>query len=157
MKKRSTIGSILQVWAVINVIFGGVGVLYILTQPDFSRSIPAALIFAAFVAFGVLLLLGIAELLHAVMRTAAATEEAAETLRQQAMQSIRDSMRQARPAAATAGNRVAAVAAAEFETEPWQAPGEVKCEVCANFFGLPERRTEKVSCPHCGVEMGWPV
>ncbi len=154
MKKRSTIGFILQIWAGLNAIAGAVCVLYILSQPDKGMAIPVAMGAAIFIGFGVVVLLGIAELLHAVMRTAAATEAAAETLQQQAMQSIRDSMRAARPAAAVAGG--SRVAAAEFEEAPWQGPGEVKCEVCNNFFGLPARRTPEVTCPHCGVDMAWP-
>lgn len=157
MKKRSTIGYILQGWAVLNLIFGGVGILYILSQPDFTRSVPVALVFGVFVGFGVLVLLGIAELLHAVMRTAAATEEASETLREQAMHTIRDSIRQDRPMTRPpAVGKVSSLVAAEFESEPWQAPGETKCEVCNNFFTLPSKRQAEVTCPHCGVSAAWP-
>jgi hypothetical protein len=166
MKTKSTIGIILQVAAVLIGIGGAAMVVVIL---GLDKGSPQAMAFGMgvglVVALAVVGLLGAAELLHAVMRTAAATEETVEWLRTQGLVSLSGAARTNRASAGPVLSGVSAggvvgvqgEAAADFEHRVWQPAEESKCEVCNNFFTLPSKRQAEVTCPHCGVSGAWPV
>lgn len=163
MKTKSTIGIILQVAALL-IGIGGAAMVVVIMGLD--KGSPEAMAFGMgvglLVALAVVSLLGAAELLHAVMRTAAATEETVEWLRAQGLVSMGTAARMPRQnagpvLAGVADGGIQGEAAADFEERSWRPAEESKCEVCHNFFTLPSKRQVQVTCPHCGVSGAWPV
>ncbi len=159
MKTKSTIGIILQVVAALIAIGGAAMVVVILGLDKGSpESLAIGMAAGIVVAFAVVILLGAAELLHAVMRTAAATEETVEMLTAQVLAGRGSANRQwsggMGGSAEPPTSRMEAPSSAPYSAAA--TPVEVKCPGCASFFTLPRQRAAEVACPHCAMVLSWP-
>ena len=156
-KSQSTIGSLIQVCAILNALVGVVMVAVMIGNGSVGPAIGAGLV----IAFGVVVLLGVAELLHAVMRTAAACEQTTELVRGHLASGAGVSNWRPPVAAAPLYGRPLANHDPETFSEPeqrvWRPAAETKCEACNNFFTLPAKHADEVVCPHCGVTVQWPA
>ena len=165
-KNRSTIGDILHWAAVVYGVLGAATALVLILGAERFSSLPmavgAALATLLITAVIMVLLLGVAELLHAVMRTAAAAEELVEKSQVpigNATQSVEAPLNRRRRAPFHTPEPALAVSVegdSEITPATWAAPAETKCISCHSFFSLPRSWVAEVVCPRGGRSMRGP-